>query len=239
MSEDNVILDRRGENVSLPQSGISCKITTGETALSVLGTNPVQHGDDFRDDGYVYGPDGEIRRKRFKEFYGYGPRFSYWHPKLKDIKSIEAARYKAYVKYQDSIRTLWKEMFKELKGKVVLGMHEDKEIFIDTSDRGLSWGYMEYSEIWSDQERVRDQDLVDLHFAVEKRMNDLRRRFQIFNQIFELAIRAEYFSDYPDQALLKLSVNNRTYWIEFVRGRHDFKFRILNEVDNVREGVIE
>ena len=239
MSKDDVVFERHGEDVFLPRDQLSCRITTKETALSVLAHNCVCQGDDFRDDGYVYGPDGKIRRKWFKEHYGYSPHFCYWHPKLENIKALESARFKAYSKYQHAIKTFWKSMFDTLKDKIVYGTRNGRELFIETTDRGLSWNYIEYAEPWGELETVQDQKLIDLHFDVEKRISALRRRYQILNTVFELAIRQRYFKDYPDQALLKLIVNERTYWIEFVKGKHEFSLKILNEADNIREDIIE
>jgi hypothetical protein len=69
---------------------LECKIPRDRSALGMMAHNAMNHGDDFRNDGYVYDAEGIRIRKWFS---GLGDRSHakyFWHPCLKNISKIES-----------------------------------------------------------------------------------------------------------------------------------------------------
>jgi len=67
-------------------------IPKDRSVLSVVPYNAIRDGDDFREDGWVYGPDGKQRRKWFVSIGDWNRLM--WSPKLKDLATLEAKRWK-------------------------------------------------------------------------------------------------------------------------------------------------
>ena len=69
---------------------LECKIPRDRSALGMMAHNAMNHGDDFRHDGYVYDANGIRIRKWFSGLGDHSRNKYFWHPCLKNISKIES-----------------------------------------------------------------------------------------------------------------------------------------------------
>lgn len=221
--------DKTGKTI-LGNGAATIQVPKSELALSIVAHNPIQNGDVFRQDGWVYGLNGEKRRKWFKSIVGL-PDTRFWEPKTNDLPLLEAKRWKWYKRAAKRTTPLWEEAAATLrkigpcrgwaepcsKGWVVMNINEN----------GVSWS-------WEDEDHPKknaptNQAAVDLWFKYEKILNAAWRRSGLFNAAFEHAVEQRYWEQMintnkeKNQNLLHLIINKRDYWFQLSRTQHSAK----------------
>lgn len=205
-----------------------------ETIAYVLSANmvndPILDGDDFRPDGWVYGPDGQRRRKWFTGILGW-PQGRIWPPKLNNIAPLEAQRWKWHTRTVKKNRLLWDEIQPKVKalgrcgGKIKSGAARSREkseswVYLTSSEKGVTWTWTEEGG------RIKpspiNQPLVDEWFRYEDQYIISSRRLGILNAAFLQAVWRRYQERILKDEnfnMLHAIINGRDYWFQRPRRR--------------------
>lgn len=219
-----------------------------KTALSVLGTNTIQDGDRFAEDYWVYGPDEERRRKWFKSIPNSGGMI--WPPKLDNVATLEAKRWKWRQRNQAKFLPEWHSIcakFRELgdvggyfdNGPNAHGWVQFCLYKYGVESAGISWNWCKHH---SEQKKpdVINQEFVDWYFDYEKRSRTANRRYFMIYMSFLNAVDHNFWEDFKkEDSALHLRVNGRDYW--FVRAGEfdDHFFRLLASPEDTTVVTIE
>lgn len=104
---------RRNAEGEVTTGASAFKVPKNRSFLSVLGNNPAAHGDEFREDGWVYN-DGKKVRKWFISLKDGYPRHI-WEPKLDDVITLEAKYQKVHSKLKEFWANEYKQAYEEMK----------------------------------------------------------------------------------------------------------------------------
>ncbi len=187
------------------------------TAFNFVDQWP-QNGDVFFEDGWVRGPEGEIRRKWFQHLATNNLRYGdlrIWAPRFDDIPRLEAARWKAMQRARDISLPLYENIHDKIVacGRTVYGRHtfnrwerDDKGhgvlvrkkgsegvLKLTTYGRGVGFSWVQArDEDYPAQITTEDQALVDEWFACEERMDLHGGRSYVLKVVFEEAVGRKY-----------------------------------------------
>lgn len=166
--------------------GIHFQLPDDVTALSLLGVNSVQDGDDFQKDGWVY-RDGKPVRKWFIRL-SCDDQERIWEPKFENVVLLEAKRWKYYERAMRLTLPTYQELDQQCKKAKKFGGYakfsEKSEGLVEFSCGlvGTSWS-------WVDKKPNNiNQELVDKYFSVEKRNREVWHRYHLFDKAFQEGI---------------------------------------------------
>lgn len=209
-------------------TAVSQEITAYVLSANMVN-DPIQDGDDFRLDGWVYGPDGQRRRKWFTGILGEQGRI--WPPKLDSIAPLEAKRWKWHTRTAEKNRLLWDEIQPKVKalgrcgGKIKSGAARSREkseswVYLTSSEKGVSWTWTE--EGGRVKPSLINQPLVDEWFRYEDQYIISSRRLGILNAAFVQAVWRRYQERILKDEnfnMLHVIINGRDYWFQRPRRR--------------------
>jgi len=218
--KSQIIFSRKGTSGRVGNTRF--KLPAQIAGISLLATNAVCDMDDFREDGYVYGPDNKIRRK----WFGSIEETRVWNPKLDNIAVLEAKRWKYLERYNAKARKLWTPMYRDIVkakrfiAKIVIPGDRRRNSWRDEpawqpdipgevvfegkpgeahEGGGISWNwlnsYMEHGHKYHPIETVKRNDaLGQQYFDDSHRLSKYGRVNIIFHQVFLRAIQKQYAS---------------------------------------------
>lgn len=203
-----------------------------QSVLSVMGHNRIQDGDDFREDGWVYGPDGEQRRKWFVSVGHWDSLM--WAPKLKNLAALEAKRWKWHNRMNVHNRPFFGPVFERAQtaideatrvcGRAKIGgwaeitVREANKTFRKikgwvelVGNPGVGWGWVE-----GKPDNI-NQPVVDEWMTGERRWLLSAHRYGLIKAAFEKAVDDNYWEKWVAEAgdytrALRLLINGRDYW---------------------------
>ncbi len=198
------------------------QVPKNETVLSILANNVLKDGDNFAPDGWVYGFDGQRRRKWFKK-YSQHTNAKIWPPKLDNLKELEELRWKIYTKVNKEITPRFNEICDKITktgkfyAKVFFSEKANGYVVFNKYEYdspGISWSWIDENE----KPTIMNQDLADLWFQYEKRSKTVFNRLFIVNEAFKAAVDKKYQeiflkpSNINTKNMLHLNINNRNYF---------------------------
>jgi len=189
---------------------ISCTIPSNRTALGLLGTNRANDGDDFREDGWVYNE--EVQMRKWFGNVDDSKHRRIWLPKLLDLVTLEATRWRVYERSKRIIDRSWPLMFRMMTdvGKAVCRWKDGWGVVESYPGEGISWLFQkeEASEL--------HPGIAREYIQAEQHMLDHCRRCSLFNLAFVDAVQKRYGKDgalvHPGIRSFHLTINGRHYW---------------------------
>jgi hypothetical protein len=237
-----IFLERNADGIT-KVDGATFQVPTDRTALSVIGCNYIQDGDNFRSDGWVYGPDGKRRRKWFVRFMNSCSsqhNALIWKPKLENVALLEKKRWQFYQKAKRITEPMWVEMQTRIKeagkfyGYVKFKNHESEGYVVfnqyGVSD-GISWSWVNEGEEISPV----NQQLTDDWFRYEELKDKYWGRYRLFHEAFLCAVDRKYGYNWAKRhnhpykdIKLHLEINGRHYW--FKRSEREYSEHFLSVI---------
>lgn len=180
------------------------KIPPNMSILNLNSCNRIQDEDDFRENGYIWYQNE--RRKWFINIHGH----RIWSPKLQDIPSLEALRWKVQQNCNSEAKILWKSFIYETPIGKYYGIfpgNPSRYIIMDL-DKDKSVG-------WKDTEilhNILGQNTIKRYFLMEKRINVLNKRMRLCNTILDHALQNQiYYNTRFNSTYIQFLINDRTY----------------------------
>jgi hypothetical protein len=199
---------------------VTCLLPDDRPALSLVGANRFRDGDEFRDDGWVYGPDGECRRKWFGNIVDNGIIGRIWEPALRDIAAMERRRW-AVVSREDSPARIAARA--ALRTKLVAHHEKGDCVHVFTYHPGPPGraGMSHVSRYRKELEGpLANEPLGRDLYHTELHDRTVWRRRSLFNAAFMMAAKLRFGLVRPHSSLLHATINGRHYWFNYACNRH-------------------
>lgn len=194
----------------------------------VPGASPIL-GERSEEDGWVYDSNGVRIRKWFKKYSSSWAhrKFHYWLPRLKDIALAESRRWRAYLEIKKH------EIIFDKICELVVPKCPFVTYSIENCDDWLMLEkyyirhdvfpgrpHVSRSTPWTDRDPPVNQYLGELFLSASERVDQVKRRFYTFDQMFQLCLDKKYANTLEDHAVVQLKINGRNYHIRRVRGSY-------------------
>lgn len=211
MSEIILKRDKTGKTTV---NGDTFNVPTTHTALSVIGSNNIMDGDDFRDDYWVY-RNGKKVRKWFMKLRNRDLRI--WPPRLDDIAKCEAKRWRWLQRCKTVCNPMWNKLYKDMEaqgdfGGFRVGTSKKAEGWIEfnVSNGGLGWSWVK------EKPAKINQTLTQRYFEEDEIIMRYYQRSAYFHAAFMEAIENKFWAklneDKFNKTKLHLIINKRDYW---------------------------
>jgi len=217
-----IIMERDADG-NVQALGITCKIPTDRTALSVLADNHIVDSGDYNKDGWVY-----INEKRVKKWFSrcYSPEESsisalIWLPILDDVAKLEARYWKIYEKVQRFYQKHWKVLYDKI---IEAGEAHAKPTHKYTGD--LHWwqykrtdyfgGHSSLSFDWvKEPEEPVNIELGQRYYHIDRQIDRYYRYLGMFRVVLSQAI-SKYLQKYHKAEkpgiTIRFEINGHNYW---------------------------
>ena len=203
------------------------KLPSDTSVLAVIG-NPINQGEDFRDDGYVY-----KKNKRLRKWFTHRQGWNhFWRPTLLQISRIEALYMKASARYNkkwEKIVDVWKKIFatkkrKDKHGRTAAIAHFQDEkgwgsFFIrEDKEYGLcsSWDWLKEKP-----KRLINHELGNKLWKMQDQMNEQKIRYRL-QDLLATAIQDKFYRDFgrhkdgESGKVFEININGRKYFYQWV-----------------------